>query len=251
MVDGKLSVALADAQQLMEAYKMFRAAARTVREVGERKAVGCWAGQERNARLVETIRNWHGLLSSTLLQILGIEDTPLYLEIANEVLGLVQAHETDRFGVAAVRGAARNRIANRRAVRDYEDLLKEKCELERKLSQLSVARQLDHVLVASKSRRLAEVDQKGEAALDVLNPILAFALSGGRAILTRDEMGEVLRPGEAMLAFRIGDQFSVASLNIRHGEKLTTLTVPLPRAAFDTVEAAVSAILEPSKRASL
>ena len=223
---------------------MSRAAARTVREVGEREATGCRIGREHNAELIAVIREWHGILSSVLLQSPGIDGTSLEVDIANEVLGLVQSQETDRFGAAALQAAARNRTTNRDAVKKYEDWLKEKCALEEELSRLSVAPRLDQESLASKWRRLAEVDQEVEAALAALNPILASALSGGRAILTADELGEMLRSGEAMLAFRFGDHFSVASLIIRHGAKSTTVTIPLPRANFDAVNVAVSTILD-------
>ena len=231
-------------EQIGEAYEMSRASARTVREVGEREAVGCWIGQERNTGLVKDIREWHGVLSSVMLQMPGIEDTSLYSELANEVLSLVQAQETDRFGAAALRAAARRRVADRSAVQDYEDLLKQKCALEEELSQLSAASQRDHAALASRSRRVDELDHKVEGALALLDPILASAVSGGRKLLMRNDVGQVLRPGEALLAFRIGDRFGVASLNIRHGDKFSTATVPLPKANFGGVEAAVSAILE-------
>ena len=92
---------------------MSRAGARTAREIGEREAIGCRVGEERNAAVVEEIRHWHGILTSTLMQMPGIKGTPLESEIANEVLGLVQAQETDRIGASALRTAARNRISDR------------------------------------------------------------------------------------------------------------------------------------------
>ena len=251
LTQQKLSSALAHSwqstgayEQIAEAYEMSRAAAHTVREVGEREAIGCRIGQERNAELIDVIREWHGILSSVLLQTPGIDGTSLEIDIANEVLGLVQAHETDRFGAATLQAAARNRTAHRNAVRTYEDWLKEKCALEEELSRLSVAPRPDQESLASKSRRLAELDLEVEAALAALDPILASALSGGRAILTADELGEMLRSGEAMMAYRLGDRFSVASLIIRHGTKSTTVTIPLPKANFDAVNVAVSTILD-------
>ena len=72
---------------------------------------------------------------------------------------------------------------------------------------------------------------------------MTAALSSGRAIMTTQELGALLKPGEAMLAFRIGDEFSVASMTIRHGAQTTSVTIPLPRATSDSVEAEVSAIL--------
>ncbi len=45
------------------------------------------------------------------------------------------------------------------------------------------------------------------------------------------------------MAFRIGGKFSVASLNLRQGERLTTATIPLPGATFEAIEAAVAKIL--------
>ena len=115
------------------------------------------------------------------------------------------------------------------------------------MSRLSAVPEPDHDLLASKSRRLAELDGNLETALGTLDPVLASALSGGRVILTRDELAEVLRPGEALLAFRIGRRFSVASLNIRHERQLSTATIPLPDATFDGVGAAVSEILDAVK----
>jgi hypothetical protein len=238
----KLSFALANRRQIMDAYQMSRAAARTLREVGEREAVGCRVAQERNASLVKLVREWHGILSSLLLQQPGIERTPIANDIANEVLGLVQAREMDRFGAAALRAALRSRVANRSAVRVYETILNEKCALEAETIRIAAA-QVDQASLASTSRRLAELEGELDAALAELDPILAATLSGGRAILTRDELAKVLRPGEAMLAFRIGGKFSVASLNLRQGEGLTTATIPLPDATFEAIEAAVAKIL--------
>lgn len=231
-------------EQIGEAYEMSRAAARTVRDVGEREAVGCRLGLERNTGLVKDIRDWHGFLSSIMLQIPGVEDTALHSELANEVLSLVQAQETDRFGAAALRSAARRRVSDRGTVQEYEDLLEEKCALEEELNQLSAASRPDHAALAARARRVNELDRKVEDALALLDPILASGVSGGRRLLTRNELGEVLRPGEALLAFRIGDRFGVASLNIRHGDEFSTATVPLPKANFGGVAAAVSAMLE-------
>ncbi len=251
MTQQKLSSALAHSwqntkayKQLAEAYEMSRAAARTVRGVGEREAIGCRVGQERNPKLIDVIREWHGVLSSILLQMPEIKRTPLEAEIANEVLGLVQAHETDRIGAATMQAAVRRRTANRDLAKNYEDWLKKKCALEEELSQLSAATHPDQASLASKFRRLAEIDNAVNAALSALPRSLAFALSRGREIFAVDELGELLRPGESMLAFRIGDQFSVASLVIRHGSKSTTVTVPLPNATFDGVKVAVSRILD-------
>lgn len=232
------------AEQISEAYEMSRAAAGTVREVGEREAVGCRLGRERNTGLVKAIRDWHGFLASVVLQMPGIENTPLYSEIANEVLSLVQAQETDRFGAAGLRAAARRRIADRGAVQNYEDALKQKCAVEEELNQLTGATQPDHAALASMSRRVDELERRMDGTLALLDPILASAVSGGRRTLTRSDLGRVLRPGEALLAFRIGDRFGVASLNIRHGDGFDTVTVPLPQANFDGVGAAVSAVLE-------
>ncbi|ESQ16059.1 MAG: hypothetical protein N838_32215 [Thiohalocapsa sp. PB-PSB1] len=162
----------------MDAYQMSRAAARTLRKVGEREAVGCRVAQERNASLVKLVREWHGLLSSLLLQQPGIERTPIANDIANEVLGLVQAREKDRFGAAALRAALRSRMANRSAVRVYETILTEKCALEAESSRIAAA-QVDRTSLASASRRLAELEGELDAALAELDPILAATLSGG------------------------------------------------------------------------
>ena len=235
---------LANTKQIAEAYEMSRAAARTVREIGEREAIGCQIAQEGNPKLVKKIREWHGTLSSILLQRPGIEDTSFYLEIVNEVLGLVQAQETDRLGAATLRGAARNRPSDRHAVQTYEDLLQEKCMLEEELWQLLSASEPDHASLASKRERLGRLTEELEVVLARLDPIRASALSGGRTILTHNELGNVLRPGEAILAFRLGDDFSVASLTMRPGSKSTTGAIPLPKATFDRVKVAVSKILK-------
>ena len=229
--------------RMMEAYRMSQIAVRTLREVAEREALGCRLGQERNPKLVEAIREWHVGLSGLMLNMPGVEDSELYYEITDEVLGLVQAQETDRFGAAALRAAARTHLADRPKVRAYESALKEKCSLEQKLGYLSAASQVDQDSLASTSRLLTEVDKEVDAALMELNPVLASALSGGRSVLTREDLIDILRPGEAMLAFRVGDLFSVASLNIRHVRGSTTVTVPLPDAKTNAVEASVSVIL--------
>ena len=194
--------------------------------------------------MFDLIREQHGFLSSIMLQVPGIQGTPLETQIGEEVLGLVQAQETDRIGAATLFAAARNRIADRHTVQNYENLLKEKCAIEEKLSRLLAAPQANDALLASESQRLAELDLDVEAALALVNPILASALSGGRAILTPHQLGGLLRPGEGMLAFRVGGQFSVASLIMRHGSRSTTATIPLPKANFDDVESAVSSILD-------
>lgn len=235
---------LANTKQIADAYEMSRAAARTVREIGEREAIGCQIGQERNPKLIKQIREWHGILSSILLQRPGIEDTSLYPEIVNEVLGLVQAQETDRLGAATLQGAARNQTSDRHTVQNYEDLLKEKCVLEKELRRLSTASEPDHASLASKWERLGRLTEELKSILARLDPILASALSGGRATLTHNELGSVLRPGEAILAFRLGDHFSVASLIMRHGSKSTTGAIPLPDATFDGIKVAVSAVLK-------
>ena len=240
-----LASALANAWQIMEAYEVSRAAARTLREFAEREAIGCRIGEERNAEVVEEVRHWHGVLASLVSQNPGIEGTYLETEVANEVLGLVQAQETDRIGAAALHAAARNRLSSRRTVQDYEDLLNEKCAVDKELRRLSAAPQPDHVLLGEKYARVRDLEHQAAATLAGLDPILASALSGGRQTLTRDELSQVLRPGEALLGFRIGKGFSVGSLNIQHGngDKLTTATIPLPDATKKGVATQVSEIL--------
>ena len=234
----------ANARQIAVAYDMSRAAAHTVREIGEGQAIGCRVGQERNAEMVDSIREWHGFMSSIMLQAPEIQGTPLENQIANEVLGLVQAQETDRIGAATLWAAARKRITARQAVQNYEDLVNEKCAVEEKLGRLLAAPQLEDSSLAPEWRRLAELQIDVEAALALVDPVLASALSQGRAILTHNQLGDLLLSGEGMLAFRIGGRFSVASLIMRHGDESTTVTIPLPKANFEDVEASVSAILD-------
>lgn len=232
-------------QAIYDAYQISREAIDIVDQISYRQSVGCLAGSERNRRLVATIREWHGIVSSTLLQVDGVASSPIERDIAESVFRLVQAHEIDRFGVVARRSALRAMLADPTALRRHEDAMRERCVLTASIDAMAVGSAQRRDALLDLPRALSEIDALLETSRAALPQGIAMQLATGRQTLSLEELERLLRPGEALLAFRFGDEnFGVASLSLRQANNLVNAIIPLPNGESSEIGRKVTSLLE-------
>ncbi|WP_354128261.1 CHAT domain-containing protein [Bradyrhizobium sp. i1.15.2] len=205
------------------------------------EAAGCRAGMAVNKEIVAKIRESRGLFAIQKRKQLRENepaDRQQLNKIDRDVFDLVQERELDRVGVAAERGVLRR--AGSGALSRYQQSLNELCAARSAFDEAVKSNRPDLAAVATRLQRAREVMAADEKSL---RPDVRLKFATGTLRLGLEDLPNVLRDREAIIAFRVGSEFSLFFIAARHGVNTVTVSALTSTARQDAVEHAVTSVI--------
>jgi len=206
------------------------------------ESTGCRAGVAANRENVAAIREVRGLFAILRRQELKRQGGAIERElnqIDRDIFDLVQERERDRVGVAFDRSILRR--SNADTLRKYQNALKELCEAR---AAFDDAVQTTGSDLSQSGTRLVRARAAMAESERVLHQDVRLRFATGTLRLVMEDLPSLLQDREAIVAFRIGGQFTLIFIAARHGDAVVTATALSQTAKRAAVASAVSAVLD-------
>ncbi len=241
-----LAFAKAAADDLNGGLEAARAADRALSAWLREEAAGCRAGVAVNREIVAKIRETRGAFAIKLREQLR-EDDPAHREqlhqIDQDIFDLVQERELDRVGVAAERSVLRR--AGSDALTRYQRSLNELCTARSAFDEAVKSNGPDLAGPAARLQRAREAMADSE---EVVQSDVRLKFATGTLHLALEDLPNLLRDREAIIAFRVASEFSLVFIAARHGPQLVTVTALTRTAKHEDVAHAVAAVIDARSR---
>ncbi|MHC2575850.1 CHAT domain-containing protein [Bradyrhizobium diazoefficiens] len=162
-----------------------------------------------------------------------------FRKIDRDIFDLVQERELDRVGVAIERGMLRR--TNEETIRRLQQSLAELCAARSAFDDAVKSRRpnLDSSVERLNRARAAMAESERTIQSDVR---LKFAT--GRLKVSMEDLPDILRDREAMIAFRVGSDFSVVFIAARRGANVITASALSKTASRGDIAAAVTSVID-------
>jgi tetratricopeptide (TPR) repeat protein len=237
---AELSTAAANAGDIDRALKEARAADGAVSAWLTEESAGCRAGTAANRLLVAKIREWRGLMAilkrQALRKVNAGEDE--FRKIDRDIFDLVQERELDRVGVAAERGILRG--TSTESLRIYQRSLFELCAARSAFDESVKSGRTD---LSAGVQRLNRARAQMSESEKALQPDVRLKFAIGHLKLTLEDLPSILHDREVLVAFRVGDSFSVVFIAARRGNAVVTATALSKTATQAEIAAAVTSVV--------
>ena len=166
-----------------------------------------------------------------------------FQKIDRDIFDLVQERELDQVGVATERSILRR--ANAETLRRFQQSLTELCAARSAFDDAVRSQRPDLTSPVDRLNRARAAMAESEKPLQ-WNVELKFAT--GSLKVSMEDLPKILEDGEAMIAFRVGSQFSVIFIAVRRGTNVVTASALSKTATQADVASAVTSVIDARKQ---